>query len=73
MEQEVIKGDGVVATEKRQSSAPHRSGRFDKWKQMNRVSLPTGVQGQRNSGPGGEIFRHDQVTMANHLDKLSGR
>ena len=56
MEQEVIEGGGIVVTEKRQLSAPHRSGRFDKWKQMNGVSLPMGVQGQRDSSPGGGIF-----------------
>ena len=80
-----IKGDGIgadniklVRTENgTRLPATYRSGRFDEWKQKNRVSLPkvgeaepTGVQGRRNSGPGGRIFRHNKVTMAKPLDKL---
>lgn len=81
-----IKGDGVgadnvklVRTENgTRLPATYRSGRFDEWKQKNRVSLPkvgeaepTGVQGRRNSGPGGRSFRHNKVTTAKPLDKLS--
>lgn len=80
-----IKGDGVgadnvklVKTENgTRLPATYRSGRFDEWKQKNRVSLPkvgeaesTGVQGRRNPVPGGRIFRHNKVTAAKPLDKL---
>lgn len=81
-----IRGDGVgadnvklVRTENgTRLPATYRSGRFDEWKQKNRVSLPKvgeaepmGLQGRRNSGPGGRTFRHNKETAAKPLDKLS--
>ena len=81
-----IKGDGVgadnvklVRTENgTRLPATYRSGRFDEWKAKSRVSLPKvgeaepeGAHGRRGSGPGGRTFKHNKMTSAKPLDKLS--
>ncbi|EIN11681.1 DEAD-domain-containing protein [Punctularia strigosozonata HHB-11173 SS5] len=81
-----VKGDGagadnvkMVKTESgTKLPATYRSGRFDEWKAKTRNNLPRvgemeqeGSRARRSGGPGGRKFKHNKVTEAKPLDKLS--
>jgi ATP-dependent RNA helicase DDX54/DBP10 len=78
-----IKGDGegadnikMVKTENgTKLPASYRSGRFDEWKSKTRTSLPrvgeAEIEGRRGGSQGGKRFKHNKVTSAKPLDKLS--
>ncbi|KAG2150366.1 P-loop containing nucleoside triphosphate hydrolase protein [Suillus clintonianus] len=57
--------------------ATYKSGRFDEWKKKARVSLPkigereVERRGTGAAGPGGRRWKHNKVTEAKPLDKLS--
>jgi ATP-dependent RNA helicase DDX54/DBP10 len=60
-----------------QLPATYKSGRFDDWKKKARVSLPKNGEremerrGTGAVGPGGRRWKHNKVTEAKPLDKLS--
>lgn len=60
-----------------QLPATYKSGRFDDWKKKTRVSLPKNGEremerrGAGAAGPGGRRWKHNKVTEAKPLDKLS--
>jgi ATP-dependent RNA helicase DDX54/DBP10 len=60
-----------------QLPATYKSGRFDDWKKKARVSLPKNGEreverrGAGAVGPGGRRWKHNKVTEAKPLDKLS--
>lgn len=60
-----------------QLPATYKSGRFDDWKKKARVSLPKNGEremerrGAGAAGPGGRRWKHNKVTEAKPLDKLS--
>ncbi|KAG1788830.1 P-loop containing nucleoside triphosphate hydrolase protein [Suillus plorans] len=60
-----------------QLPATYKSGRFDDWKKKARVSLPKigeremERRGTGTVGPGGRRWKHNKVTEAKPLDKLS--
>jgi ATP-dependent RNA helicase DDX54/DBP10 len=60
-----------------QLPATYKSGRFDEWKKKARVSLPKigeremERRGAGAVGPGGRRWKHNKITEAKPLDKLS--
>ncbi|KAF8520354.1 P-loop containing nucleoside triphosphate hydrolase protein [Hysterangium stoloniferum] len=79
-----VKGDGagadnvkLVRTESgTRLPASYRSGRFDEWKKSNRKSLPRVGEAEPESAGkhafgGGRRFKHNKITEAKPLDKLS--
>ncbi|KIY73063.1 ATP-dependent RNA helicase DBP10 [Cylindrobasidium torrendii FP15055 ss-10] len=78
-----IKGDGTGADNQKmvrtesgvKLPASYRSGRFDEWKQKNRVNLPRVGDAENetargNARFGGKKFKHNKVTEAKPMDKL---